>query len=186
MRISTKTGDRGETDLLAGPRVLKNHLRVEAYGALDELNALLGLARAEPLPPPLDRVLGRVQHQLFDAGAELACPHPEAYGLPVIQTSHVAALEHQIVQFEAVLPPLQHFILPGGAKTAALLHVARTVCRRAERRIVALREAEPEHVSENVIQFLNRLGDLLFLMARAANRAAGVADVAWTKATPPE
>jgi cob(I)alamin adenosyltransferase len=186
MKIYTKTGDQGETALLAGARVSKSHVRIEACGAVDELNALLGLARAEQLPVPLDQVLARVQHQLFDVGAELACPHPEAYGLPMIQPPHVAALEHQIDHFEASLPPLQQFILPGGAKTAALLHVARTVCRRAERRIVSLRESDPDPVAENVVRYINRLGDLLFVLARAANRAAGLADVAWSKSTPPE
>ena len=183
MKIYTKTGDGGETGLLAGPRVSKNHVRVAAYGDLDELNATLGLARAEGLPQEVDSVLGRIQHELFNVGSELACPHPEAYGLPMVEPVHIAALEKEIDAFESALPPLQQFILPGGSRCSALLHMARTVCRRAERRVVELRECEADKVSENVVGYVNRLGDLLFLLARAANQAAGVPDVPWQRAS---
>ncbi len=181
MKISTKTGDGGQTGLLAGPRVSKDHVRIEACGTVDELNAALGRARAENLPEPLDRLLSEIQHRLFDVGAELACPHPQAYGLATIRLEHIGTLETHIDHYEAQLPPLRHFILPGGVAAAAQLHIARTICRRAERRIVTLRDLEPEHFSEHVIQYLNRLGDLLFLLARAANHMAGVPDVPWKK-----
>lgn len=181
MKIYTKTGDGGQTGLLAGPRVSKNHVRVEAYGEVDELNAHLGLARSAGLPTDIDRLLSRVQHELFDVGAELACPHPEAYGLPMVDLAMIEALEHEIDDFDSRLPPLKQFVLPGGAGTSALLHVARTVCRRAERRVVTLHQSDPAHVSENVVGYLNRLGDLLFLLARAANQAAAVEDVPWQK-----
>ncbi|MCH5375793.1 MAG: cob(I)yrinic acid a,c-diamide adenosyltransferase [Planctomycetes bacterium] len=186
MKIYTKTGDNGETGLLAGPRVSKDHVRVEAYGEVDEINALLGLARSERLPQEIDRILVRVQHELFNVGAELACPYPEAYGLPMVDLPRIDALEAEIDRFEDELPPLRQFILPGGSRASALLHVARTVCRRAERRVVSLRKADPEHVSENVLGYLNRLGDLLFLLARAANHALNVDDVPWSREVPPD
>lgn len=181
MKIYTKTGDDGTTGLLAGPRVSKDHVRVEACGGVDELNAHLGLARSTRLPAEIERLLSRVQHELFDVGAELACPHPEAYGLPMVDHAMIETLEREIDEFDGRLPPLKQFILPGGAETSALLHVARTVCRRAERRVVTLYQSDPVHVSDNVVGYLNRLGDLLFLLARAANQAAGVADVPWRK-----
>ena len=184
MKISTKTGDNGQTGLLAGPRVSKDHVRIEACGTVDELNAQLGRARAEGLPEPLDPLLSEIQHRLFDVGAELACPHPQAYGLSTIRPVEIRVLEEQIEHYETQLPPLRDFILPGGTPAAAQLHVARTVCRRAERRIVTLQHVEPEHFSPCVIQYLNRLGDLLFLLARAANHLAGVPDVPWKKETP--
>jgi cob(I)alamin adenosyltransferase len=179
MKIYTKTGDTGETGLLAGPRVVKCHARVEAYGAVDELNAFLGLARAEPLPADIDVVLDRVQRELFVVGAELACPQPEALGLPMIQPEHVGALERDIDHFEDALPTLKNFVLPRGVKASAALHVARTVCRRAERRVVALLDSEPEPISNTLLIYLNRLGDLLFSLARAANYALGEPEQAW-------
>lgn len=184
MKIYTKTGDQGETGLLGGPRVSKSHARVAAYGELDELNAALGLARAEGLPSEIDCVLSRIQHELFSVGAELACPYPEAYGLPVVEALHIDQLERDLDHFDARLPALKHFILPGGSKTSALLHLARTICRRAERAVVSLREKDPQHVSQNVIGYVNRLGDLLFLLARAANQAADIPDVPWIRNGP--
>jgi cob(I)alamin adenosyltransferase len=181
MKIYTKTGDGGQTGLLAGPRVSKNHVRVDAYGEVDELNAHLGWARATGLPVDIDRLLDRVQHELFDVGAELACPHPEAFGLPVVQPDMIENLESAIDHYEGYLPPLRQFILPGGSPASASLHVARTVCRRAERRVVGLFQTDPDHVSCHVLGYLNRLGDLLFLLARAANHATGVEDVPWRK-----
>lgn len=177
MKIYTKTGDDGETGLFGGPRVRKDAHRIEAYGTVDELNATLGRARSEPLPPPLDTILARVQGELFDLGAELATPDPERFNLHRIQEPHIARLESAIDQLEGGLPPLQNFILPGGTRAAAELHVARTLCRRAERRLVTL--ASQEQISAALIVYLNRLSDLLFVMARFANRAAGQADVAW-------
>lgn len=181
MKIYTKTGDSGKTGLLAGPRVSKDHVRVEAYGEIDELNAHLGLARSAGLPEAIDRLLSRIQHELFDVGAELACPDPEAFGLPTVQPEMIEYLERELDYYEDLLPPLRQFILPGGASTSAMLHVARTVCRRAERRVVTLYEGNPDQISVHVLGYLNRLGDLLFLLARAANSAVNVPDVPWQK-----
>ncbi len=184
MKIYTKTGDSGQTGLFGGPRVGKDNPRIEAYGAVDELNAALGLARTEPLPVEIDRLLARVQNELFDLGAELATPNPAAHGTDTLGPSQIAALEQAIDRHEAGLAPLKEFILPGGTRGAALLHVARTICRRAERRLVTLRETPNERISPHLLVYLNRLGDLLFVLARAVNAAAGVPDVPWRKATP--
>lgn len=179
MRIYTRTGDQGETGLFGGPRVRKDVPRIEAYGTVDELNAVLGLSRAAGPPPEIDAVLLRVQHELFVLGAELASPQAGRAAIPTTEPGHVAALEADIDRFEAALAPLKEFILPAGSPAAAHLHVARTVCRRAERRVVALAAAEP--ISPTVLQYLNRLSDLLFVLARAANQAAGQADVPWKR-----
>ncbi len=181
MKIYTKTGDGGETGLFGGPRVRKDDPRIEAYGAVDELNATLGLARTESLPPAIDELLVRVQNELFDLGAELATPDPAAHGTATLGPIHIAALEGAIDRHEATLGPLKEFILPGGARGAAVLHVARTVCRRAERRLVSLSHTPDEQVSQNPVVYLNRLGDLLFVLARCVNAAAGVVDVPWRK-----
>lgn len=180
MKIYTKTGDSGETGLFAGARVAKDHVRIEAYGTVDELNACLGVARAARPPVEVDGVLERVQHELFALGAELATPDPSASGLQWANDAVCASLEVEIDRFEALLPPLRQFILPGGDLSAAAIHQARAVCRRAERLIVTLRRAEAA-VSEHTVIYLNRLGDLLFVLARAANRLQGVEDVAWRK-----
>jgi cob(I)alamin adenosyltransferase len=182
MKIYTKTGDAGQTGLFGGPRVAKDDPRIEAYGAVDELNAALGLARAEMLPTEIDTMLACVQNELFDLGAELATPDPAAHGMAVLGPPHFAALERAIDRHEAVLPPLREFILPGGCRGAAALHLARTICRRAERRLVTLVHASAEPISPNLVIYLNRLGDLLFVLARAANAAAGLPDVPWRKA----
>ncbi len=179
MKIYTKTGDSGETGLFAGPRVSKADPRIEAYGTVDELNAVLGWGRAEQPPTEIGSVLARVQHELFVVGAELATPAPERLGMIRIGESHIAALEQAIDQFEATLPPLTQFILPGGSPAAAAIHLARTVCRRAERRVVVLRQSTDAHVSDNIVKYLNRLSDLLFVLARAANACAGQSDVPW-------
>jgi cob(I)alamin adenosyltransferase len=181
MKIYTKTGDNGETGLFGGPRVPKDSPRIEAFGAVDELNALVGLARAESLPREIDELLARIQSELFDLGAQLATPDPAAHGTALIGAGQIAALEAAIDGFEATLKPLQQFILPGGARGAAALHVARTVCRRAERRVVALSHTAGNNVSADLIVYLNRLSDLLFVLARAANAAAGEGDVPWKK-----
>ena len=183
MKIYTKTGDRGETGLFGGPRVAKNHPRVEAYGDVDELNALLGVVRAEGVAPSIAHLLAAIQNQLFDLGAELASPEPDRLGTRRIAAAHIASLESAIDSHEASLPPLKNFILPGGVRAAALLHLARTVCRRAERRVVTLSEQEP--ISAEIIIYLNRLSDLLFVLSRWANQAAGQTDVEWRQnATP--
>ncbi len=179
MKIYTKTGDRGETGLFGGPRVRKDDPRIEAYGTVDELNAVLGLARCEPLDGPLDALLASIQNELFDLGAELATPDPQRSGTRILAAAHIARLEAAIDQHEAALEPLKAFILPGGTRAAALLHLARTVCRRAERRLVTLADREP--ISADLIIYLNRLSDLFFVLARAANRAAGLPDVPWKK-----
>ena len=179
MKIYTKTGDEGETGLWGGQRVLKDHVRIEACGAIDELNAFLGLARAETMPQEIHGILDRVQHELFVLGAEVAAPRG---ALPIalhIVESCVAQLEQDIDCLESQLPPLYSFILPGGVRSAATLHAARTVCRRAERRVVHLAVTPEQPVSEMALCYLNRLGDLLFVMARYANVSAGLQDVVW-------
>ncbi len=179
MKIYTKTGDAGDTGLFGGPRVAKDSTRIEAYGTVDELNAQLGLARAEGLPPDLDAVVERAQHTLFDLGAQLATPDPQKHGLPLVAEPAAAEIEQAIDHHESLLAPLKEFILPGGSKAAAQLHVARTLCRRAEREVVRLaRDATPP-LAPGAVIYLNRLGDLLFVLARRANQAAGLADVPW-------
>jgi len=179
MKIYTKTGDKGETGLFGGPRVRKDHLRIEAYGSVDELNAVLGVARSETLPAEIDALLAQIQNSLFDLGAELATPDPAKMGVASVGASHVEVLERAIDRYEAGLPPLKTFILPGGTRGTAQLHVARTVCRRAERRLISLSAAET--ISGQLIIYLNRLGDLLFVLAREVNRAGGESDVPWQK-----
>lgn len=181
MKIYTKTGDDGETGLFAGPRVAKDHPRIEACGTVDELNAALGHAVALDPPQEVAQLLVRVQHELFALGAELSSPQPQACGLVLIEDEHVVYLERTIDRFEAELPPLDQFILPGGSLASAALHLARSVCRRAERRVVSLRRAEPEGTADRLVRYLNRLGDLLFVLARSANAACGCGDVKWIK-----
>lgn len=182
MKIYTKTGDQGETGLFGGPRVRKDHPRIETYGAVDELNAVLGLVRAEASGQEFDGLLAEIQNLLFDVGAELATPEPERMGAAGIDAEHVSQIEAAIDRYEARLEPLKAFILPGGTRAAAGLHLARTVCRRAERRLVSLAASEP--ISQPLMIYMNRLGDLLFVLAREANRAAGRADVYWEKQPP--
>jgi cob(I)alamin adenosyltransferase len=178
VRIYTRTGDDGSTGLLGPDRVSKHAPRVEAYGTVDELNAVLGRARATAPGHPLDPELARIQAELFQCGAELATPDPAALArLTRLADDAVSALESAIDRLEADLAPLTSFVLPGGAPLAAELHVARTVCRRAERRVVALAAVEP--LEPRLVRYLNRLADLLFVMARWSNRHAGVEDVAW-------
>ncbi len=191
MKIYTKTGDAGQTGLFAGPRVSKDHARIDAYGTVDELNAVLGMVRTHCAEPTagveagffslLDQLLASLQNELFDLGAELASPNPAETRVPRVGEAQVAALEQAIDTYDAELPPLKTFILPGGTRTAAALHVARTVCRRAERAVVHLANLPDEHVSPLAIAYLNRLSDLLFVLARAANAAAGRDDVQWQK-----
>jgi cob(I)alamin adenosyltransferase len=180
MKIYTKTGDAGETGLFGGPRVSKDDARVEAYGAVDELNAALGVARARGGDPELGALLGEAQACLFTVGAWLATPAAAVKAraaLPPVDPGWAAALEAAIDRLEGELPPLHQFILPGGAPLAADLHLARAVCRRAERRAVSLHRVEA--VAPEVLVYLNRLSDFLFVAARAANRRAGAEEVAW-------
>lgn len=179
MKIYTKTGDSGDTGLFGGARVKKSDAVVEAYGSVDETNSALGVARASRLAPELDAILERVQPELFVMGAELATPpsHRARLSMPLIDARHAAALEADIDRLEADLPVLTSFIIPGGTPAASALHHARTVCRRAERSVVAVAEAAA--LRPELIVYLNRLSDLLFVMARHANHGAGVPDVAW-------
>lgn len=181
MKIYTKTGDAGETGVFAGPRVWKDDIRIEACGSVDELNAVLGWARAESPPEEIDRRLANIQHQLFALGAELATPNPSKHGTEMIRDADVTWLEQAIDACEASLKPLTQFILPGGSKIAAALHVARSVCRRAERHVVTLHRTAGSGVSDRTIRYLNRLGDFLFVLARFANHLANREDVPWIK-----
>ena len=180
MKVYTRRGDGGQTDLFGGGRVAKDALRVEAYGAVDELNAALGTAAAATAERDLRELLAALQSLLFALGGSLATPeaaHRAKSGLPEPKQGDIDELERRIDAFETELAPLTRFVLPGGTPAAAALHVARTVCRRAERRCVQL--ARDEDVDATCIAFLNRLSDLLFVMARVANQRAGVPDVEW-------
>jgi cob(I)alamin adenosyltransferase len=173
MRIYTRTGDKGETGLFGGKRVSKASLRIEAYGTVDELNSVLGLAGAEIQDVQIAALVRALQNELHIVEAELA--NPSEGTKPCIQAPHVAELEKQCDLLEAELPPLRKFILPGGSRLGAQLHLARTVARRAERRVVAL--AAKEAVNPEMIKYLNRLSDLLFLLARAANHRTGTPEI---------
>ena len=183
-KIYTRTGDRGTTALGDGRRVRKDHLRIAAYGVVDELNSVLGLVLMGAIEAEGTAVLRRAQNDLFDLGADLCLPEKAGRGkarpprsAPLrITADHVEPLEEAIDRFNASLPPLKSFVLPGGSPAAAWLHLARTVCRRAERAVVAL--SRRDRVNEQALIYLNRLSDLLFVMARRAN-AGGQGDVLW-------
>ncbi len=180
MKIYTRRGDAGETDLFGGSRVSKHESRVEAYGEVDELNATVGVCAAATGHDDLREILYRIQSRLFDLGGTLASPDTgrrEKSGVPEVADEDVAGLEQQIDALSGELAPLQRFILPGGSPAAAAFHVARTVCRRAERRLVALHRQEPQPAAS--LGYLNRLSDLLFVMARVENRRADIADIEW-------
>lgn len=179
MKIYTKTGDDGTTGLLGPGRLAKDHARIEAYGTVDELNAALGLARALGPDQATDLLLGRLQDDLFALGAALADPDPDGRFHNAITTDHITRLEEAIDALQAELPLLHQFILPTGAPAAAQIHLARTICRRAERAVVRLTHTPGEHVPESLLVYLNRLSDLLFVIGRVANQRAGVADVPW-------
>jgi len=177
-RIYTKTGDKGESSLFGGRRVRKDHLRLESYGTIDELNAAIGVIRASGPGDEIDEILADLQDELFILGADLATPEAEsARSVPRISMDDTQKLEAAIDRVEPHLKQLQKFIHPGGSGVAAQLHVARTVCRRAERCVVRL--SGQEAVSEACIVYLNRLSDLLFILARYANHLAGVAEPEW-------
>jgi cob(I)alamin adenosyltransferase len=175
LKIYTRTGDAGETSLFGGSRVAKNDARIEAYGTVDELNSFIGLARASWPSAPIDAELDGVQSDLFDVGAHLASPGTSRF--PGVDERRIEALEHAIDAMTSELPPLTSFILPGGSLPASHLHVARTICRRAERLVVALHDDTP--ATQSTIRYLNRLSDYLFTAARFANHRLGVNDVPW-------
>ena len=176
-KIVTRTGDAGTTGLGDGSRVAKDSVRIIAIGEIDELNSTLGLLLSEPLPEAVAACLTSVQHDLFDLGGELSIP-----GYTSVTDAHVARLEGAVEAFNADLGALKEFILPGGTRAAAIAHVARTVCRRAERALVSMAATEP--VTDAARRYLNRLSDLLFVLARTLNRAAGRVDVLWQRGRP--
>ncbi|MFO0689000.1 MAG: cob(I)yrinic acid a,c-diamide adenosyltransferase [Myxococcota bacterium] len=186
MKIYTRRGDTGQTDLFGGERVGKDAQRVSAYGDVDELNASLGAAIAAGVDAELEAPLARIQSALFNLGASLATPDPahrRKANVAGVDAGDIEALEALIDRLEAGLAPLTTFILPGGSPSAALFHVARTVCRRAERAVVHLAATPGESVEPNATRYLNRLSDLLFVIARHENARRGVADVAWSRRT---
>lgn len=180
MKIYTKTGDAGDTGLFGGVRVSKADPRVEAYGDVDELNSLLGAARCLASAPELRDQLNKIQENLFCVGAELASnpEKPLQKSLPIVEDREVSALEEMIDHLEAQLAPLTTFILPGGSAAASTLHIARTACRRAERKVVALSNTSP--IRPQLLRYLNRLSDLLFVMARHENKSSNIPDIPWT------
>ena len=192
MKIYTKTGDEGTTGLFGGPRVSKDHPRIQAYGSVDELNSVLGLVRsslassaaasADIVGDDHSNLLCEVQSDLFSIGAQLATPRPAEQEMCLLTSERVSMLESYIDQTEQRLEPLRNFILPGGSLAASFLHVARTVCRRAERDVVALaHEPDIDSGCQLLIVYLNRLGDLLFVLARDQNRQAAVEETTWKR-----
>lgn len=173
-KISTRTGDDGSTGLGDGTRTRKDALRVAAMGDVDELNSHIGVLLAEPLPENIRLHLGLVQHDLFDLGGELCIP-----GHAMLNPQRIEALDTLLQELNAALSPLKEFILPGGTRAAALAHVARTVCRRAERCLVTLKAQE--EVSDAALHYLNRLSDLMFVIARTLNQGSGHGDVLWKR-----
>ena len=178
-KIYTRTGDTGDTALGGGQRVPKDNLRVDVYGTVDELNSHIGVALALGLDPKLDAALRRIQNELFDVGSDLCFieADKQKWPLPQVEARHIAAMEDMIDEMQTVVGTLENFILPGGAPGAAQLHVARTVCRRAERDATTL--AREESIGPFVLAYLNPLSDLLFVMARFENHARGVAEPLW-------
>lgn len=174
-RIYTRTGDNGTTGLADGSRVPKTSARVEAYGTVDELNSAIGLVLAPAIPAPVRRTLLDVQHELFRLGGELATP-----GAATMQAESVTGVEQALDRYNAALPPLKEFILPGGGPAAAACHLARAVARRAERRLLTL--AAAESVNPESVRYLNRLSDLLFVLARVLTRAAAGDEILWQSA----
>lgn len=182
MKIYTKTGDKGETGLFGGERVSKDSLRIEAYGTIDELNSFIGLTVTEVKDKEVKSLLEKIQNELFTVGSDLATPELDGNKrLNILRTPESFSIEaeHAIDYFSEKLAELKSFILPGGSKSAAQLHVCRTICRRAERRAVALNNALK--IGDNIIIFLNRLSDLFFVLARYENQTGGIEDVKWEK-----
>lgn len=182
MKIYTKTGDKGETSLFGGKRVWKDDLRISAYGTVDELNSVLGIAITELKNEELEKVIFGIQNELFTLGSDLATPlniENNKYSIPRVKKTFVENLEKLIDTYDEKLPPLKNFILPGGTKAAAYLHHARTVCRRAERKVISLSKAET--INEEIKIYLNRLADLLFVLSRYVNFIGNHPDIEWKK-----
>lgn len=179
MKIYTKTGDKGETGLFGSDRVSKDSKRIEAYGTVDELSSVLGVVRSMNPAKEVDGILETVQAHLFVLGADLATPNESGSSVPRLGPSNITGLEHHIDALEQKLKPLKNFIFPGGSQIGAMLHFARTVCRRAERRVVKL--SKKEDVGEQPLIYLNRLADLLFVLARYANQLEDREEHRWTK-----
>ncbi|MBZ0178595.1 MAG: cob(I)yrinic acid a,c-diamide adenosyltransferase [Melioribacteraceae bacterium] len=178
MKIYTKTGDTGETSLFGGKRVKKNHARIEAYGTVDELNCVMGIARSFNDDDSIDKTISDIQNQLFVLGGDLATPlENEKVKINRISEFDIVNLEQMIDELSEKLPPLRNFILPGGSKTAAQIHFARTICRRAERKVYTL--SELENVGIYVLRFLNRLSDFLFVFARYVNHSSNTPEIEW-------
>jgi cob(I)alamin adenosyltransferase len=185
-RVYTKAGDHGQTRLVGGRLIAKEDLRLESYGTIDELNSIVGLARvycrknSAPTAQEMDRLLTRIQHQLFDLGSELATHPEDVYPqMPLVQGKEIQEMEEFMDLWTAELPPLKSFILPGGGEISAFLHLARTTCRRAERIVVALSKKEP--LRPEVLQYLNRLSDLFFVMVRKISKDLGESEELWIK-----
>lgn len=176
MKIYTKTGDAGETGLFGGARVQKDHLRIQSYGTLDELNAAIGIATATD-SSFLPEEFSGIQAEIFQLGAELATPADKKVSTALIEPAEIEKLEHSIDAMEKELSPLKTFILPGGTLLAAQLHLARTICRRAERELVVLNRVQP--LRPAVLQYVNRLSDFLFVASRFANHSANIPDIPW-------
>ncbi|MBP3193593.1 cob(I)yrinic acid a,c-diamide adenosyltransferase [Natronogracilivirga saccharolytica] len=177
MKIYTKSGDHGETSLFGGQRVSKNHSRIDAYGTVDELNTIIGIARTADPVPEIEQLLDQLQNELFVLGADLATPPEKSSRVQRVGNDQVSLLEESIDRLEKSLEPLTSFILPGGSSCSAYLHHARTVCRRAERICFSCKQSEI--ISQEALIFLNRLSDLLFVMARFQNKAKRIDDVKW-------
>lgn len=182
MKIYTKTGDKGETSLFGAGRVSKDDIRIEAYGTVDELNSFIGLAITESKNDEVKQTLIKIQNQLFNLGSDLATPdeiQSQNISIPRITEEDYKYIEQQIDFFSERLDELKYFILPGGTKSSTILHIARTICRRAERRVVALNNTVK--INSNIIIFLNRISDLLFVLARYENKISGINDIKWEK-----
>ncbi len=182
MKIYTKTGDKGETGLFGGERVPKNSERIDTYGTTDELNSFIGLALTEVKDEDVRFLLEKIQNQLFTVGADLAAPDtPKNKKLNIerVPEKFIKNLEDEIDRFEERLEPLKNFILPGGSKSSAVLHICRTICRRAERKVVSL--SKTDMINKNIVIYLNRLADLFFVLSRFENKVSNVPDVTWKK-----
>lgn len=182
MKIYTKTGDKGKTSLFGGKRVWKDDLRIQSYGTVDELNSILGVAISEIKNKKLKKILSSIQHELFNLGSDLASPeykNNKNFSIPRINESNIKRLEGLIDKIDNKLSPLKNFILPGGLKGAALLHQARTVCRRAEREVISL--SKIDMINSEIKIYLNRLSDLLFVLARFENFSSKHPDIEWKK-----
>ena len=182
MKIYTKGGDNGETGLFGGERVSKDSPRIEAYGTVDELNSFIGLALIEAKDSEVKKLLEKIQNILFILGSDLSAPNNEKnknQNIPRISKIHYEEIEKEIDKFDSHLDELRNFILPGGCKSAALLHICRTICRRAERKVVALNNIV--NLNPDIVILLNRLSDLFFVLARFENKVSGIEDVEWQK-----